>query len=229
MYTITGPITVGGAGIKGGLILNRDGTTYRVTVPDVVPVPYEITLPSLRDGESVIAVDQEGRSYTQRTSPVIYSIRYQLDQDVTSGQTVVSSGWQTISPTELTPGSYILESTIDDSSITLTPTDFSMKGGAYHVVMEAVVSYSSIHSQLRLYNSTAETSSWGCAGSFRHELSDTPLQETLFLMDIVEVPLLEEHMFQVQIKAPAGAVFGDCPNFPNENTTVTLTITKLRG
>ena len=229
MYTITGPVIIGGDGVKGGLILDKGGIKYTIVAPDAISSPYTLTLPSSVDTQNqVIATTSDGTLYYQRTVPIITTIRYQLNQGLTSGQTVDSSGWSTIySPTD---GSYTIESTSSSSSIVLSGDGFTMKGGTYHVVMEASVSYSDIYSQLRLYDSTTGTSSWGCAGSFRDTTgSSTPSPGSLFLMDIVEVPFNEERFFQAQIKANVGAMFGSGPNFPNENILLTITVTKLRG
>jgi hypothetical protein len=229
MYTITGPVIIGGDGVKGELILDKGGIKYTIVAPDAISSPYTLTLPSSSESQDhVVATTSDGTLYYQRTVPIITTIRYQLNQGLTSGQTVDISGWSTIySPTD---GIYTIESTSSSSSIALSGDGFTMKGGTYHVVMEASVSYSDIHSQLRLYDSTTETSSWGSAGSFRDTTgSSTPSPGSLFLMDIVEVPFNEERFFQAQIKANAGAVFGSGPNFPNENVLLTITVTKLRG
>lgn len=229
MFTITGPVIVGGDGVKGELVLDKGDVRYTIAAPDTVTSSYTLTLPSTTDSQNqMISTTADGTLYYQSTVPNITTIRYQLNQGLTSGQTVDVSGWSTIhSPTD---GSYTIESTSDSSSIALLEDGFTMKGGIYHVIMEAVVSYSDIYSQLRLYDSTSDTSSWGCAGSFRDTTgADAPSPGLLFLMDIVEVPFNEERFFQAQIKANSGAVFGNGPNFPNENIFLMITVTKLRG
>lgn len=229
MYTITGPVIVGGDGVKGELVLDKGDAKYIITAPATISSSYTLTLPSSLDSQDhTVATTADGTLYYQRISPIITTVRYQLNQGLISGQTTTSSGWNTIySPTD---GSYTIESTSNSNSIVLSGDGFTMKGGLYHVIIEASVSYSDIYSQLRLYNSTADTSSWGCAGSFRDTTgSSVPSPGLLFLMDIVEVPFNEEHFFQIQIKSNIGAVFGSGPNFPNENTFVSMTVTKLRG